>query len=240
MIPGFVPKVLTGVLLVYLGLNLPAQSKRAASRITGTYTNLEFNKEGGDLLGEELRIVNTRSGYQGVFQNAEGGAGELILVKIKLAGNKIEFAVPDLPPLYAVGQLSGTIAPTMIRFSDEDILKKGQSYWEFKGKPQGIYTNMHDGQARGSVLGEELRIVYTDKGYQGMLQIASGEPGAMVIVPVKMTGNKIEFTVPNLPPMYTASRFFGTIDPMTIRGQFTYQNGVSREVVLKKGKSYWD
>jgi hypothetical protein len=67
-----------------------------------------------------------------------------------------------------------------------------------------------------------------------------GEPGEMVIVPVKLTGNKIEFTVPNIPPAYTASRFFGTIDPTMIRGLFTNQNGVSREVVLKKGKSYWD
>jgi hypothetical protein len=184
--------------------------------------------------------VNTRRGYQGVFQNAEGGVGELILVKIKLAGNKIEFAVPDLPPLYAAGQLIGTIEPTMIRFSDEDILKKGKSYWEFKGKPQGTYTNMHDGQSRGSVLGEELRIVYTDKDYEGMLQFAVGEPGEIVIVPVKLTGNKIEFTVPDLPPMYKASRFSGMIDPMTIRGQFIYRNGSSREVVLKKGKSYWD
>ena len=234
------PRILAAALLVCLCPHLLAQAKKVARRITGTYTNLEYNKEGGDLLGEELRIVGTRRGYQGVFQNAEGGIGELILVEIKLAGNRIEFAVPDLPPLYEARQLSGTIEPTMIRFSDEDILKRGQSYWEFKGRPQGTYTSMHYNSEGGDILGEELRIVYKRKGFQGMLQLAIGEPGEMVIVPIKLTGNKIEFTVPNLPPIYDASRFSGTIEPLTIRGQFTYRNGVSKQVVLRKGKSYWD
>jgi hypothetical protein len=40
----------------------------AGKSITGTYSNLYFNREAGDLLGVELRIAATRNGYQGVLQ----------------------------------------------------------------------------------------------------------------------------------------------------------------------------
>jgi len=84
--------VITASLVLFMCAGVAAQSPKPA-KITGTYTNMYFNREGGDLLGEELKIVRTRKGYQGALQVAEGGPGELIVVDIKLTGNKIEFAV---------------------------------------------------------------------------------------------------------------------------------------------------
>jgi len=55
-----VPLLLTAGVLV--AGNPPSQHE---ARITGTYTNMYFNKEGGDLLGEELRIVAVSGNVSG-------------------------------------------------------------------------------------------------------------------------------------------------------------------------------
>ena len=61
-------------------------------RVTGTFSTLEYHQEAGDLLGVELRIVWTNQGYQGTIQIAEGGAGNLILLKnINIENENIEF-----------------------------------------------------------------------------------------------------------------------------------------------------
>src|SRR5580698_1737 len=72
---------------------------QSAARITGTYTNMYYNKEGGDVLGEELKIVVKQGGgYQGALQFAEGEPQNLIVVEIKVVGSKINFSVPDSDP----------------------------------------------------------------------------------------------------------------------------------------------
>ena len=127
--------VITASLVLFMCAGVAAQSPKPA-KITGTYTNMYFNREGGDLLGEELKIVRTRKGYQGALQVAEGGPGELIVVDIKLTGNKIEFAVPDTHP--DACQFSGTLNVGVIRgefqyktgSTEKVTLKKGKSYWD--------------------------------------------------------------------------------------------------------------
>jgi hypothetical protein len=114
----------------------PASCAQQTAKITGTYTNMHFNREGGDLLGQELKIVRTRKGYQGALQFAEGGAGELIIVEVNLEGDRISFVIPDS---YAdAGQFNGTIQNGVIRGlfkfkggGEERVeLKKGKSYWD--------------------------------------------------------------------------------------------------------------
>ena len=106
--------VLAATMLFVVSQGLPAQATKPA-RITGTYTNLTFNREGGDLLGQELRIVLTRNGYQGVLQFSNGEPGEHIVVNINATGNKIEFTVPD--SYSEAGHFSGTIDSGTIRGS---------------------------------------------------------------------------------------------------------------------------
>ncbi len=108
----------------------------AGGGITGTYTNLHFNSEGGDLLGVELRIAVTRSGYQGVLQIAEGEPGQLVLVNVQVDGNRINFVIPNDNP--DAGSFSGAIANGVLtghfRFksggAEDVVLKKGKSYWD--------------------------------------------------------------------------------------------------------------
>jgi hypothetical protein len=122
---------------VFLFLGLASFSNaQQTPKITGTYTSMRFNKEGGDLLGQELKIVLTRKGYQGALQFAEGGAGELIIVEIHIEADKINFALPDTSP--DAGQFSGTIQNGVIRGlfrfkggGEEKVeLKRGKSYWD--------------------------------------------------------------------------------------------------------------
>ncbi len=104
--------------------------------VAGTYTNLAFNKEGGDLLGVEIRIVPTKKGYEGVLQFAEGGPEELILVEIQVENKSIRFSIPDSDP--NAGSFSGVIENGVLKGhfqyksggAEDVVLKKGKSYWD--------------------------------------------------------------------------------------------------------------
>lgn len=45
------------------------------ARVTGTYTNMSFIPEAGDVVGEELRIVVTFNGYQAPFKTRKAYRG---------------------------------------------------------------------------------------------------------------------------------------------------------------------
>jgi hypothetical protein len=112
------------------------QSSQKPARVTGTYTNMYYNSEGGDVIGNEIRIVNTRKGYQGALQFAEGAPEELVIVDIKIVGKNVSFSIPDNSP-YA-GQFTGVIENGMLKGEfhfkngggDKVELKKGKSYWD--------------------------------------------------------------------------------------------------------------
>jgi len=96
-----------------------------------------YNKEGGDVLGEELKIVMTQGGrYQGALQFAEGEPEDLIVVDIELKGDTISFSLPDTDN--HAGRFSGTIANGILRGQfkfkrggiENVTLKKGKSYWD--------------------------------------------------------------------------------------------------------------
>jgi len=106
-------------------------------KITGTYSDLYYNEEGGDLLGCEIRIVAAKDGYEGTFQMSEGGPDSLLLIKpITVEGDKIKFKIPD-ESLYA-GEFAGNITKNKLEGiltlkSGNPIklnLKRGKSYWD--------------------------------------------------------------------------------------------------------------
>jgi hypothetical protein len=107
-----------------------------APRITGTYSNMYFNQEGGDLLGDEVRIVAASGGYQGALQFAEGEPGDLIVVPVTVTGNRISFAIPDSSAY--PGRFDGAIENGHLkgefRFknggSEKVELPRGKSYWD--------------------------------------------------------------------------------------------------------------
>ena len=126
--------LLVAFMYVTLTLTLGGQT---APRITGTYTNMSYIKEAGDVVGYEIKIVFTEDAFQGALQIAEGVPGKLILVEVQSSSTKISFSIPDSSGPYA-GQFIGTIEKSALkgefRFkhggSDKVELRRGKSYWD--------------------------------------------------------------------------------------------------------------
>ena len=122
-----VPAILTGPSFV---------EAQKPPRITGTYTNMHYVAEAGDVIGYEIKIVFTGDGFQAVLQIAEGVPGELVIVEVRSDNAKITFSIPA--PNTHAGQFSGTIANGVLKGeflfkkggSDKVELRRGKSYWD--------------------------------------------------------------------------------------------------------------
>ena len=128
--------IIAAIFFLLASLSANPISSAAGNRITGTYSNLAFNSEGGDLIGMELRIAVTRNGYQGVLQFAEGVPEDLILVDLQVKGQQIQFVIPE-SSRYA-GSFSGVVRNGVLtghfkyknNRAEDIVLKKGKSYWD--------------------------------------------------------------------------------------------------------------
>jgi hypothetical protein len=104
--------------------------------VTGTYSSLAYNEAGGDLLGQEIRIVYAAGGYEGTLQIAEGEPSHLIVVKIEVSGAKVSFVIPESSQ-YG-GKFSGAVDEQSLtgefQFTsggNEKVrLRRGKSYWD--------------------------------------------------------------------------------------------------------------
>lgn len=118
------------------GQKQPVDAPVAAAgpaRITGCYSDLYYNEEGGDLIGTEIFIVYAVKGYYALYQESEGEPTVLALFPITVDGNNISFTVPSRGPEY--GQFRGTIAGKWLtgRFANSDndlVLERKESYWQ--------------------------------------------------------------------------------------------------------------
>lgn len=112
----------------------------AAVHITGMYSNLYYNEEGGDLLGTELFIFRSNVGYQVLVQMAEGELPTAVLVPLDVDGANIRFTLPgggDEKSVTFLGTVSaigitghwsnGQLSSTGTK---DEILKRGKSYWQ--------------------------------------------------------------------------------------------------------------
>jgi hypothetical protein len=74
----------------------PAPSPRALPKVqvAGTYTNLEYNDEGGDLVGIEVKIVPLGDRYQAAVLVSEGAPSPMMLVDVTVTAQEVRFRVP--------------------------------------------------------------------------------------------------------------------------------------------------
>jgi hypothetical protein len=101
--------LLSSVALVLVLLGSANAAERQA-HISGIYSNLEYNREGGDLLGTEVFIVLGGSGYEAFVQVSEGAPGPSALVPVKVERDHISFTVPE--PSFGAGVYEGRISTT--------------------------------------------------------------------------------------------------------------------------------
>lgn|GEM_PF-1204922 len=110
-----------------------ARAPAAKTKITGVYSNLRYNLEGGDLLGMELIVVPSEAGYIAFVQIAEGGTPYTAVVPIVVAGQRISFM---LPPGGAYGgtRFDGDLKEASLVLHSptgvDETLKRGRSYWQ--------------------------------------------------------------------------------------------------------------
>lgn len=103
---------------------------------TGFFTNLNYNNEGGDLLGYELYLGLVRNGYTGVLYECQGGCFPMQVIEPSFEGDNIIFDYTDIE-----GELlmfKGTVDSNGITGSfylpdagplEVIRLKRKQSYW---------------------------------------------------------------------------------------------------------------
>jgi hypothetical protein len=110
--------------------------EKSQTRITGTYTDMRYVSEAGDVIGTEIKIVFTGSRFQGALQIAEGVPGELILVDVEQKANSVSFSIPESSPYPGsfAGAISGGALRGEFRFksggSAKVVLRRGKSYWD--------------------------------------------------------------------------------------------------------------
>ena len=128
--------VLLGTLILYPSITWSPDVRASEPRIAGTYSNLHYIEEAGDLLGEEIKIVPGSPDYQGAFQVAQGAPEKLIVVDVKVEGPKIRFTIPDSSS-YA-GEFTGKVENAVLKgqfkfksgVSEKVELPRGKGYWD--------------------------------------------------------------------------------------------------------------
>jgi len=126
---------------IVVAMTGPLQASEPKIQITGIYSDLYYNREGGDLLGTELFIVGAGShGHMAFVQSWQGGTGVPVVVPIQVDGNKVTFSVPEQS--LGEGKYEGRISRTGFDgtwhhplasggFAEDPIhLKRKKSYWQ--------------------------------------------------------------------------------------------------------------
>jgi hypothetical protein len=101
----------------------------------------------------------------------------------------------------------------------------------------GIYSNLKYNSESGDLSGIELLIFPNnhvhESEYSGFFQISEGGAPFAVIVPIKVSGANIEFTLPS-GPEFSNMHFVGEF-----KGSELILRSLGNEEHLKRGKSYW-
>jgi hypothetical protein len=113
----------------------------------------------------------------------------------------------------------------------------------------GIYSNMHYIQAAGDVVGTEIIISPTKRGYEVTYQNAEGTPGPVYRVRLTVNGDSITFQLPpDTLSMMEGSKQVGTqLQPHPrfrarimrgyLRGRF--DGAPKNEILPRRARSYW-
>ena len=124
------------LLLLLLVISFSLAFSQKQEQITGIYTNLEYVKESGDVVGMEVIIVYSTDGTKGqhyaLFQEAQGQPSSPVLTQVTVNKDEIEFTIPDKQTNRTFkGKISKKELVGKFRGNDETIhLKRKRSYWQ--------------------------------------------------------------------------------------------------------------
>ena len=101
-------------------------------------------------------------------------------------------------------------------------------------KITGLFSDMTFHSDTGDVLGMEVFLVYSNRGYIAIYQSSEGEPSVPIVLPAKVNGNAVSFQIP--PEVDGRGSFVGTVSNNELVGSFS---GNGQRVHLKRKPSYW-
>lgn len=205
--------------------------------ITGCYSDMYFHEESGDILGNEIFIINSKKGYYVLYQESEGWPTVLYLLPLNVKNDRIQFTMPS--KYQYMGKFDGKISDLRLEGSFKKIdyhfiLKKNQSYWfaPFQ-KRTGYFTNVHYDKNHKKT-GYRIFILYSDKKFYALYQEVHGEPETPLLLPVTFTDNQITFMLPK--DKGPQIEFSGTISKTSIDGKFSNSK---ENIILKKSPCDW-
>jgi len=107
----------------------------------------------------------------------------------------------------------------------------------------GVYSSLYFNKEGGDLLGAEI-LIFPSKsptGFSALVQLAEGGAPFAVLVPVRVSGTLVEFTISASGP-YGGLNFTGTVTRTELIGKWSSGNafaGTGDRERLKRGKSYW-
>ena len=125
---------------------LPAQ--RATQSLAGIYSDMHYIEAAGDVVGTEIIISATSTGYEVTYQTAEGAPGPVYRVRATASGDSISFQLPpDTLRVMEGSKQVGTQLQPHPRFrarirggylrgrfdgaqNDEILPRRARSYWQ--------------------------------------------------------------------------------------------------------------
>lgn len=111
-----------------------ASSPRAAEhKVTGLYSDMRYNAEGDDVLGVEIFLVQTESGYYAIYQSSEGEPAVPVVLPAEVSGTSVRFQIPA--DTDARGRFDGRVdakglTGTFSGNAERITLERKPSYWQ--------------------------------------------------------------------------------------------------------------
>jgi hypothetical protein len=87
-------------------------------KVAGTYSNLAYNDDSGDLNGMEIKIVPMGDGYLAAILVSEGEPQRFEIVKVNIVGTSVTFSVarPESSGFSFSGRLNAKALTGIVRY----------------------------------------------------------------------------------------------------------------------------
>jgi hypothetical protein len=119
------------LLFYLLAADLPAAAP--ALEFSGTFTNLTYHDESGDLSGWEVMLIPQADGsYFALVQVAKGETPLILTGRASAISGSIRITVEGKPPLAGTytGTFSGSLLLLKTPSGSIERLRRGRSYWD--------------------------------------------------------------------------------------------------------------
>ncbi len=130
-------KILAALICTVIFSAVGSTDAAAQDLCRGTFSNLRFNADSGDLSGVEIKIVGTRGGKQATVQISEGEPGRLIATPVLCKGTYVSLTLPK-DAGRASASFTGVVSASRLvgefvfdtGARDKVVLARRKSYWD--------------------------------------------------------------------------------------------------------------